>query len=196
MPTLSLNAQPNGMMTYYINTFGSVLKFRYWDSSKYDAELHIDWDATAGGLQPQDEDAYAVLQVDQTNCGQQRTDVSMNNAVCTAHNTGGDDTACYCNPVPCVLKSVTPWHNTTYLGRPFNGTADTTPILLDPEIAPYVIRLTARTSVNFMSYSYFALDVVIKNATIVLTPKGSQVRKTPLPTPHGADYFCNNKDLL
>ena len=105
-------AEENGMMSYSEQRSGVALTFgmKDWDPSTHDAFLTLDWTATA-----QPATALAVLRVDQTSCGAQRSDVRLYHRDCVALNTGGCDSNCYCAVSPCVLESSKAGNVTWYL---------------------------------------------------------------------------------
>lgn len=204
--TLSMSATLSGMMTYSVSATGVSLSLpapaNY--STDCDEWLYLNWTASASSpASSYDKNAGAVLRVDETNCGTQRSDVALFHSTCSASNTGGCDTNCYCSSVPCVLEQSTPQSVTHFLGKSFqpNATADLTPLALklspsftEPRYNERVIRLTPRTSSNVYASSFFYETITIYNATIVLMPKNSTT-PVPKPVPENTDLFCTDNDL-
>lgn len=173
---LSFSASESGMMSYSEMRSGIVLTFDMdgWDPSTHDAFLSLDWTANASPAT-----AAAVLRVDQTSCGAQRSDVRLFHRDCVALNTGGCDNECYCSVAPCVLEASLAGNKTWYLGfdlEPGNS-PDTTPLKLVPNPAQsgadealqvQVIRLTPLTTFSYTTGMTYSQTITINDASIAL----------------------------
>lgn len=176
---LSFFASESGMMSYAEMRTGIVLTFAMdgWDPETHDAFLTLDWTATAS-----DATGLAVLRVDQTSCGAQRSDVRLFHRDCVALNTGGCDSECYCSVVPCVLEDSRAGNKTWHLGFDLapGKDPDTTPLKLVPNPATpsqasagdalqvQVIRLTPLTTFRYTSGMTHSQTITINHASVAL----------------------------
>ena len=171
---LTFFASESGMMSYSEMRSGLVLTFEMdsWDPSTHDAFLTLDWTATGSPAT-----GIAVLRVDQTSCGAQRSDVRLYHRDCVALNTGGCDSDCYCSVVPCVLEDSRAGNKTWYLGSDLTpgNSPDTTPLKLVPNpgsgdgtLQVQVFRLTPLTTFTYTSGMTYTQTITIKDASVVL----------------------------
>lgn len=171
---LAFTAMESGMMSYSETRSGLVLTFEMdgWDPSTHDAFLTLDWAAQASPAT-----GTAVLRVDQTSCGAQRSDVRLFHSDCVALNTGGCDSDCYCSVVPCVLEDSLAGNQTWYLGSDLTSgnNPDTTPLKLVPNpgseegiLQVQVFRLTPLTTFTYTSGMTYTQTITINDASVEL----------------------------